>query len=159
MHYKLSRNITESVQKKASEKKWILIDAKDVVLGRLAAMTVHMLKGKHLPEYTPNADCGDNIVIINCAKVALTGKKNTDKLYRHHTGHPGGMKVRTAREVRFGKNPSDMIKIAVKRMLGKGPLANTRLSNLHLYDNEKHDNIAQQPSTLDFKNLNRKNTI
>lgn len=153
-------NFTESLSSKDIKKKWILIDADGVALGRLAAFLSHRLRGKHRVDHAPNADCGDHIVVINCAKVGLTGKKNTDKPYRHHSGYPGGLKEYTAKEVRNGKNPCDMVRLATKRMLSRSPLFYKQISkNLHLFPTEQHRHEAQTPEVIDFKVLNVKNSV
>lgn len=148
---------TFSLKAKDIKKEWVLIDAKDLVVGRLAAYIVTVLKGKNKPEYTPHMDCGDNIVIINAEKIAFTGKKLKDKIYYRHTGYPGGIKSTTPKKILDGKNPDHIIRLAVKRMLGEGPMARQRLSNLYVYAGEEHKQAAQQPKVLDFAALNRKN--
>ena len=148
--YQKLRNVTNFVFTKATEKKWYIIDATDVVLGRLATRIATILKGKDNPNYTPNSDNGGNIVVINSKKVRVTGDKAEKKIYYHHTGYPGGIKARTFKNVIEGKNPSDAIMLAVKRMLGKGPMAYKRLSNLHLYVDTKHKHEAQKPELIEI---------
>lgn len=144
---------------KASEikKNWILIDAQDVVLGRLASLVAIRLRGKHKPEFTPHMDCGDYVIIINADKVALTGKKWDDRLFQWHTGHPGGLKERTMRQIKEGKHPERIMIKAVERMLPGGPLSREQMRHLFVYAGEKHNHEAQKPEILDFAALNAKN--
>ncbi len=140
------------------EKKWILIDAENVVVGRLASFVAMRLRGKHRPDYTPHIDCGDNVVIINAEKVAFTGKKRTDKIYYRHTGYPGGLKERTAGKILDGRFPDRVVRKAVQRMLPKeSPLARKQLSNLKVYSGSEHPHDAQTPEVIDFKSMNSKN--
>ncbi len=139
------------------EKKWVLIDAEGLVVGRLAALIASRLRGKHLPAYTPHVDCGDNVVVINADKVELTGKKLTNKKYYRHTGYPGGIKETTPEKIFGGKHPDRVLGMAVKRMLPDGPLANTQLSNLRIYAGTEHPHEAQKPEVLDVASLNSKN--
>jgi large subunit ribosomal protein L13 len=140
------------------EKKWVLIDAEGLVVGRMAAIIATRLRGKHKPTFTPHMDCGDNIVVINCDKIALTGKKMTDKTYYRHTGHPGGIKETNPTRILAGKNPEDVVRKAVQRMLPGGPLSRQQLSNLKIYPGVEHPHEAQQPEKLDIAALNPKNT-
>jgi large subunit ribosomal protein L13 len=139
------------------EKKWILIDAEGLVVGRLAAIIARRLRGKHLPAYTPHVDCGDNVIVINADKVVLTGKKRQDKVYYWHTGYIGGIKERTARAVLDGKFPERVLEKAVERMMPDGPLARKQLGNLRVYKGGAHPHEAQQPETIDIAALSRKN--
>ena len=139
------------------DKKWILVDAEDVVLGRLASILAMRLRGKHKPEYTPNMDCGDYIIVINAEKVKLTGNKRTQKTYYWHTGYPGGIKSRTADKLLEGRFPERVISKAVERMVPRGPLGRKVMSNLHVYAGAKHPHEAQQPETLDVAGMNPKN--
>jgi large subunit ribosomal protein L13 len=140
------------------EKKWILVDAENAVVGRLAAFVAMRLRGKHRPDYTPHMDCGDNVIIINAEKVALTGKKRTDKVYYWHTGHPGGLKERTADKILDGRFPDRVMRKAVQRMLPKeSPLARKQLSNLRVYAGTDHPHSAQEPEVIDFASLSPKN--
>ena len=139
------------------DKKWILIDAEDLVLGRLASIIASRLRGKHLPTFTPHMDTGDNIVVINADKVHLTGKKREDKTYYWHTGHPGGIKSRTAEDLLDGRLPTRVLEAAVKRMLPGGPLSRKQLKNLYLYAGPSHEQEAQQPEVLDVAAMNPKN--
>ena len=129
---------TSSLRKEDVDKKWILIDADGIVLGRLASKVSMILRGKHKPSFTPHADCGDHVIIINAEKVKFTGKKLDDKIYYWHTGHPGGIKSRTARQIIEGKFPDRVIRMAVKRMIPKGPLGSVQLSNMKVYAGSNH---------------------
>lgn len=139
------------------QKKWCVIDAQDLILGRLSVVIANRLRGKHKPEYTPHVDCGDNIVVINAEKVALTGKKLDDKVFYWHTGHPGGIKQRTMRQRLEGDHPQRVIKKAVQRMMPKGPLAYAQLKNLYVYAGVEHPHAAQKPEVLDVASMNSKN--
>lgn len=140
------------------EKKWVVIDAADLVLGRLASEVARRLRGKHLPQYTPNVDCGDHVIVVNAEKVALTGKKLTDKKYYRHTGHPGGIKETTPQKVLTGRFPERVIKLAVQRMLPKeSALARKQFGNLHVYAGSTHPHEAQKPQVVDFGKQNQKN--
>ena len=140
------------------EKKWILIDAEDVVVGRLATFVAMRLRGKHRPDYTPHIDCGDNVIIINADKVHFTGKKRSDKIYYRHTGYVGGLKETTAAKVLDGRFPDRVMRKAVQRMLPKeSPLARKQLSNLRVYAGSEHEHTAQNPEVIDFKSMSEKN--
>jgi large subunit ribosomal protein L13 len=141
-----------------TEKKWVMIDAKGLVVGRLAAIVARRLRGKHLPIFTPHVDCGDNVIIINAEKVLFTGKKREKKVYRHHTGYIGGIKERTAKSIFEGKFPQRILEKAVERMLPHGPLGRRQLGNLRVYAGPDHPHAAQNPETLDIAALSRKNT-
>jgi large subunit ribosomal protein L13 len=148
---------TYSMKPAEAQKKWFVVDAEGVVLGRMAVVIATMLRGKHKPGYTPHVDCGDNIVVINAEKVALTGRKLTDKVYYRHTGHPGGIKGRTAGQILGGKKPEDVIMLAVQRMLPRNTLARHQLTNLKVYAGAEHPHAAQQPEPLDIGAMNPKN--
>jgi large subunit ribosomal protein L13 len=139
------------------QKKWILIDAKGLVVGRLATLVAMRLRGKHLPTYTPHVDCGDNVIIINAAKVVLTGRKREQKVYYHHTGYIGGIKERSAKSILEGRFPERVVEKAVERMLPRGPLGRQQFGNLRVYGGTEHPHEAQQPQTLDVASMNRKN--
>jgi large subunit ribosomal protein L13 len=139
------------------EKKWVVIDASGLVVGRLAALIATRLKGKHKPIYTPHVDCGDNVVVINAEKVVLTGNKRSAKVYYHHTGFPGGIKERTAKFILDGRFPERVVEKAVERMLARGPLGRKILGNLRVYKGASHPHEAQKPEVLDVAALNRKN--
>jgi len=139
------------------EKKWVLIDASGLVVGRLASLVALRLRGKHKASFTPHVDDGDNVVVINAAKVVFTGRKREKKIYHHHTGHIGGIKERTARSILEGKFPERIVEKAVERMLPEGPLARRQLGNLRVYPGAEHPHAAQQPEALDIGAMNRKN--
>ena len=139
------------------EKKWILIDADGLVVGRLAALIATRLKGKHKALYSPNVDCGDNVIVVNAEKVVFTGRKRENKLYQWHTGHPGGIKTRTPRQILEGKFPERVVQKAVERMLKRGPLQRKLMRNLKVYKGAEHPHAAQNPEALDVAKLNRKN--
>ena len=139
------------------EKKWIVIDADGVVLGRLASRIANILRGKHKPSYTPHMDCGDNVIVINAEKVRLTGRKLADKQYYWHTGYPGGIKSRTAGQIMGSSHPERIILKAVERMVPRGPLGRQQMSNLRVYAGGEHPHEAQQPEVYDFASENRKN--
>ena len=150
---------TFSIKKSEIKKKWLIIDAENAVLGRLAVISANILRGKNKPTYTPNQDCGDNLIIINSDKVKLKGNKETDKKYFKHTGFPGGIKETNPKQLRE-KNKSDtMIKMAIKRMIPSGPLGKIQLSNCKIYRDANHQHEAQNPTQIDFGSLNNKNTI
>ncbi|ALA18768.1 MULTISPECIES: 50S ribosomal protein L13 [Chelatococcus] len=139
------------------EKKWVLIDAKGLVVGRLASIIAMRLRGKHKPSFTPHVDCGDNVIVINADKVVLTGRKREQKVYYHHTGYPGGIKERTAKFILEGRFPERVVEKAVERMLPRGPLGRKQLGNLRVYGGSQHPHEAQQPEALDVAALNSKN--
>ena len=140
------------------EKKWILVDAEGVVLGRLAAVLAMRLRGKHKPSYTPNMDCGDHVIVINAEKVKLTGGKRTGKIYYWHTGYPGGIKERTADKILDGRFPERVLSKAVERMIPRGPLGRKVMSHLHIYAGAEHPHEAQQPMKVNFAENNVKNS-
>lgn len=148
---------TYSAKPSEVERKWYLIDAEDVVLGRLAATVANILRGKHKPMYTPHIDTGDHIVIINAEKVKLTGRKLTDKRFYWHTGYPGGIKNRTMEEILTGKYPERVIEKAIERMVPRGPLGRAQLKKLRVYAGTEHPHTAQQPEVLDLAARNPKN--
>lgn len=139
-------------------KKWVLIDAEGLVLGRLAVIIANVLRGKHKPTYTPHMDDGDNVIVINAQKVLLTGNKRNDKVYYWHTGYPGGIKERTADKILDGRFPERVLEKAVTRMVPRGPLGRRQMKNLKIYGGSEHPHEAQQPEKLDVAALNRKNT-
>ena len=148
---------TYSAKPAEVEKKWIMIDATGLVVGRLATIVAMRLRGKHKPTYTPHVDDGDNVVVINAEKVVLTGRKREQKVYYHHTGYIGGIKERTAKSILEGKFPQRIVEKAVERMLPRGPLARRQLGNLRVYAGSDHPHAAQQPEALDVGAMNRKN--
>jgi large subunit ribosomal protein L13 len=148
---------TYSAKPAEIEKKWVLIDASGLVVGRLASIVALRLRGKHKPTYTPHADDGDNVIVINADKVVLTGRKRETKVYHHHTGYIGGIKTRTARAILEGRYPQRVVEKAVQRMLPHGPLGRRQLGNLRVYPGPDHPHAAQQPVKLDIGAMNRKN--
>lgn len=149
---------TYSAKQTEVQKKWYLIDAEGLVLGRMAAIIVDRLRGKHKPMYTPHVDCGDNIIVVNAEKVRLTGRKLEKKIYYRHTGYPGGIKQRTAREILEGKFPERVVQKAIERMIPKGPLGRQQFKNLRVYAGAEHPHAGAQPEVIDLKALNSKNT-
>ncbi|MBX9841100.1 MAG: 50S ribosomal protein L13 [Xanthobacteraceae bacterium] len=139
------------------QKKWVLIDASGLVVGRLATIIAMRLRGKHKASYTPHMDDGDSVVVINAAKCVLTGRKREKKVYHHHTGFIGGIKERTARSILEGKFPERIIEKAVERMLPEGPLGRKQFGNLRVYPGAEHPHAAQNPEKLDIAAMNRKN--
>jgi len=148
---------TTSLKTADVEKKWLVIDAKGLVVGRLASVVAMRLRGKHKPAYTPHVDCGDNVIVINADKVVFTGNKRVQKVYHHHTGYPGGIKERSAKHILEGRFPERIVEKAVERMLPRGPLFRQIMGNLRVYKGDQHPHAAQQPETLDVGALNRKN--
>ena len=140
------------------EHKWVVIDAENVVVGRLASYVAKRLRGKHRADWTPHIDTGDHVIIINADKVALTGKKYTDKMYHWHTGFPGGIKSRTAKAIIEGRFPDRVMRKAVQRMMPKeSPLARRQLAKLRVYAGTEHPHEAQQPEVINFASMNSKN--
>ena len=139
------------------EKKWILIDADGIVLGRLASIIAMRLRGKHKASFTPHMDCGDNVIVVNAEKIQMTGKKRDENFY-WHTGHPGGIKSRTKQQILDGAHPERVITQAVKRMLPSNKLSRQIMTNLRVYAGSEHPHEAQDPSILDVKSMNSKNT-
>jgi len=137
---------------------WIVVDAQDAVVGRLAAFIATRLRGKHRPDYTPHVDLGAHVIVINADKVRFTGRKMGDKRYYRHTGHPGGIKETSPEKILGGKHPERVVELAVKRMLPKdSPLARGQFSKLRVYAGSDHPHEAQKPEAIDFKALNTKN--
>jgi len=148
---------TYSARPQDIEHKWWVIDAEGLILGRLATIASMMIRGKHKPIYTPNIDCGDNIIVINADKVHLTGKKLTNKVYYRHTGHPGGIKETTPAKILASKYPERIIEKAVQRMVSREPLGREQLKKLKVYKGAEHPHQAQNPTILDVAARNRKN--
>ena len=149
---------TFSIKPSEIEKKWILLDAEGVVLGRLAAKIATILRGKDKPTFTPHMDMGDNVIVINAEKVHLTGNKRDTKTYYWHTGYPGGIKSRVASDMLEGQFPERVIEKAVKRMLPSGPLSRKQMTNLRIYKGAEHPHEGQSPEIFDIKDINEKNT-
>ena len=148
---------TYSAKPSEIEKKWILIDAENLVVGRLASIVAMHLRGKHLPTFTPHMDMGDNVIVINAEKVKLTGRKLDQRKFFWHTGFPGGIKDRTQRQLLTGAHPERVVENAVRRMLPGGPLSRQHLRNLKVYAGAEHPHAAQQPKVLDVASMNTKN--
>lgn len=142
---------TISANKGTVTKEWVVVDAEDAVLGRLASNVARIIRGKHKTNYTPHVDCGDNVIIINADKVRLTGKKLTDKVYVRHTGYPGGQRFQTPKEV-LSKYPERVLERAVRGMLPKNRLGRKLFRNLYVYAGSEHPHQAQQPKELKFNN-------
>ncbi len=140
------------------ERKWFVVDAEGLVLGRMASIVSMRLRGKHKPMYTPSMDCGDNIIIINADKIQLTGRKRTDKEFFWHTGHPGGIKSRTMNQILEGEHPERVVIKAVERMISRNPLGRQQMRKLHVYAGPDHPHGAQNPEVLDIAAMNPKNT-
>ena len=144
---------------KAAEvtKKWVVIDAENLVLGRLASVVANRLRGKHKPTYTAHIDCGDNVVVVNAEKVKVTGRKLADRKFYWHTGYPGGIKERSMGQILGGAHPERAIVKAVERMVPRGPLGRRQMKNLKVYAGAAHPHEAQQPEVLDVGAMNSKN--
>ena len=150
--------MTDFVKQKDIKNNWFLIDATNLVVGRLAAFISKVLRGKNKPQYTPHMDNGDFVVVKNIEKIKFTGSKFTDKKYYKHTGYPGGIKEISPERLSV-KKPEEILKLAVKRMLPGGPLAKKQLSKLKIYKGEKHPHEMQKPTVVDFSSSNKKNKI
>jgi large subunit ribosomal protein L13 len=150
---------TYSIRKEDIKKNWVLIDAKNAVLGRLAVISANILRGKNKPEYTPNQDCGDNLIIINSDQIQLKGKKANNKIYYRHTGYPGGIKETTPNKMKEKNKSDEIIKLAIKRMIPSGPLGRKQLSNCKIFRDSNHKHEAQNPQLLDLASLSNKNII
>ena len=148
---------TYSAKPSDIEKKWLLVDADGLVLGRLASVLAMRLRGKHKPSFTPHMDCGDNIVVVNAEKVELTGNKRQDDIFYWHTGYPGGIKGRSKGAILAGRHPERVVEKAVERMLPRGPLGRRIMKNLRVFAGPDHPHAAQQPALLDVGAMNRKN--
>ncbi len=148
---------TYSAKPSEVEKKWFIVDAEDVILGRMAAIIANRLRGKHKPMFTPHIDCGDHVIVINAEKVKLTGKKrDADKFY-WHTGYPGGIKERSKGQILDGKHPERVVEKAVQRMMPEGPMGRKQFGNLRVYAGTEHPHAAQNPEVLDIASMNEKN--
>lgn len=148
---------TYSAKTAEVEKKWVMIDAEGVALGRLASIVASRLRGKHKPEFTPHIDTGDNIIVINAEKVRLTGNKRDQDIFFWHTNHPGGIKQRSKAQILDGKHPQRVVEKAVQRMLPSGPLGRQVFGNLRVYAGTDHPHEAQKPEVLDVAAMNPKN--
>ncbi|KPP90680.1 MAG: 50S ribosomal protein L13 [Erythrobacter sp.] len=150
---------TRSIKPAEVEKKWHLIDAEDLVVGRLASIIANILRGKTKPSYTPHVDCGDHVIVINVDKVKFTGKKTQDKRYYKHTGYIGGIKETSPAKVLEGRFPERVLEKAVERMIPRGPLGRQQMKALHLYAGTEHPHAGQNPQVLDVASMNRKNKV
>jgi len=150
---------TFSLKKEQIKKKWLLIDAEKAILGRLAVISANILRGKNKPIYTPNQDCGDNLIIINSDKIAVSGKKESKKIYYKHTGYPGGIKETNILKMKEKNQSNEIIKLAIKRMIPKGPLGKQQLSNCKIFNGSEHTHQAQNPSLIDISKFNNKNIL
>ena len=150
---------TYSAKPSEIDKKWVLIDAEGLVVGRVASIIASRLRGKHKPTFTPHMDMGDNIVVINASKVKLTGRKLDQHRFYWHTGYPGGIKDRTARSLLEGRFPERVLEKAIERMIPRGPLGRDQMRALHLYNGTEHPHGGQNPQVLDVASMNRKNKV
>jgi len=149
--------MTDFIKKSELDNKWYHIDATNIVVGRLAAEITKILRGKNKPTFTPNMDNGDFVVITNVEKIKFTGKKFTDKKYYKHTGWPGGLKERTPSNLAEKNKPQEILKLAVKRMLPRGPLSKKQLTKLKIYVSDNHPHVSQKIENIDFGKINKKN--
>ncbi len=150
---------TKSANPATVEKKWLIVDAEDLVVGRAATIIASVLRGKHKPSFTPHVDCGDNVIVINAGKVKFTGKKLTDKVYYRHTGYIGGIKSITAEKILEGRFPERVLEKAIERMIPRGPLGRQQMRNLRVFAGAEHPHEAQNPEVLDIAAMNRKNKV
>ena len=148
---------TNWISKSNITRKWLIINAEGLVLGRLSSYIAFHLMGKHKPIYSPNLDCGDNFIVINAEKIIMTGNKLEKKMYRKHTGYPGGLKETSYSKILSSKYPERLLKLSVKRMLPSGPLAKKQLSKLKIYSGNDHPHSAQNPKVIELDKLNNKN--
>ena len=151
--------LTTWVNKKNVQKNWFIIDATDLVLGRLASFLAFRLMGKHKSNYCPNIDCGDNFVVVNAKNIKMTGNKLEQKILYKHTGYPGGLKETSYKDILNSSSPEKLIKLSVKRMLPKGVLGREQFKKLYVYSEDNHPHEAQKPENIDFKSLNKKNVV
>jgi len=150
---------TKSATPATVEKKWLIVDAEGLVVGRAASIIASVLRGKHKPSFTPHVDCGDNVIVINAGKVAFTGKKLTDKVYYKHTGYAGGIKETTPKKILEGRFPERVLEKAIERMIPRGPLGRQQMRNLRVFAGTEHPHEAQNPEVLDIAAMNRKNKV
>ena len=148
---------TYSAKPSEVEKKWFIVDAEDLILGRMAAVIATHLIGKHKPTFTPHIDCGDHVIVINAEKVKLTGKKRDNDIFYWHTGYPGGIKERSKGQILDGKHPQRVVEKAVQRMMPEGPMGRTQFGNMRVYAGSEHPHAAQNPEVLDIASMNDKN--
>jgi large subunit ribosomal protein L13 len=150
---------TKSATPTTVEKKWLLIDADGLVVGRVASIIANILRGKHKPSYTPHIDCGDNVIVINAEKVRFTGKKLAQKVYYRHTGYAGGIKETHADKILSGRFPERVLEKAIERMIPRGPLGREQMRNLRIFKGTEHPHEGQSPAVLDVGSMNRKNRV
>ena len=150
--------MTSFIKKREIKNNWLLIDAENAIVGRLAAYISVVLRGKNKSQYTPHIDNGDFVIVTNIEKIKFTGKKFNNKKYYRHTGHPGGIKITTPYSL-LNRKPEEILKLAVKRMLPRGPLAKKQLSKLKIYRGKTHPHEVQNPKIIDFAKINSKNKI
>ena len=150
--------MTNFLKKNEIKNSWLLINAENAIVGRLAAYISKVLRGKNKSQYTPNMDAGDFVIVTNIDKIKFTGKKLHNKKYYRHTGHPGGIKT-TSPSILFKKKPEEILKLAVKRMLPSGPLAKKQLTKLKIYKGNSHPHEMQNPKIVDFSKINKKNSV
>ena len=150
---------TKSAKPHEVEKKWHIVDAEGLVVGRAATIIANVLRGKHKPSFTPHVDCGDNVIVINAEKVRFTGNKTSQKVYYKHTGYAGGIKGVTAEKVLEGRFPERVLEKAVERMIPRGPLGRQQMRNLRIFAGSEHPHAAQNPEVLDIASMNRKNKV
>ncbi len=150
---------TKSVKPHEVEKKWHIVDADGLVVGRAASIIANVLRGKHKPSFTPHVDCGDNVIVINADKIRFTGKKLKDKIYYRHTGYAGGIKGVAAGKVLEGRFPERVLEKAIERMIPRGPLGRDQMRNLRVFAGPDHPHVAQDPQVLDIASMNRKNKV
>ncbi len=143
---------TVSANKATVQKEWVIVDAQDEVLGRLASKVAFMLRGKHKPSFTPHVDCGDNVIVLNAAGIKLTGEKWTDRVHFSYSGYPGGQKIKSPKDL-FDKNPNVVIEKAVKGMLPKNRLGDAIFRNLYVYEGNEHNHEAQQPKKVNLNSI------
>ena len=142
---------TVSVNKETAKKEWVVVDATDQIVGRLCSKVAKLLRGKYKPSFTHHVDCGDNVIIINAAKVKFSGKKETDKIYTRYTGYPGGQRFNNPADLRKRPNGIDkMLRHAIKGMLPKGPLGRSLMDNVYIFEGDEHDKEAQKPKNIDI---------
>jgi large subunit ribosomal protein L13 len=150
---------TKSAKPHEVEKKWHIVDAEGLVVGRAASIIANVLRGKHKTSFTPHVDCGDNVVVINADKVRFTGRKLTQKMYYKHTGYAGGLKEVRADKILEGRFPERILEKAVERMIPRGPLGRQQMRNLRIFKGTEHPHEAQNPEVLDIAGMNRKNKV
>ncbi len=150
---------TRSIKPAEVEKNWILIDAENLVVGRLASLIASRLRGKHKPSFTPHVDCGDHVVVINADKVKFTSNKANTKTYYKHTGYVGGIKETTPAKILEGRFPHRVLEKAIERMIPRGPLGREQMRSLHLYNGTEHPHEGNKPEVLDVASMNRKNKV